>query len=74
MSDKIRDIFKHTDSKVAEVLFKIIKCYNKKASNKIDPKTDHDFLKILDNNIALPIGYEEPMSLAEAIENDQKLK
>lgn len=53
----------------------IVNVYNKKKSNKIDPKTDIDIFSVLQNNISFPVGgYEEPMTLAEAVKNDLKLK
>lgn len=72
--DIIDDCYQHTDAKVAEVMQQIVKVYNHKKSNRIDPKTDFDIFKVLKNSIAFPLGYEEPITEAEAILKDQKLK
>lgn len=64
VSEKIEDIFQHTDRKVHEVMRQIVDCYNCQASNNVDPRTNAELQKILENNIAFAIGYEEPISLA----------
>lgn len=40
MTDKIDDIFDHTDQKVNQVMTQLTKTYNRKKSNLVDPKED----------------------------------
>ena len=47
---------------------RLVKVYNNKKSNRLDPQTDEDLYKVLRNNIAFPVGYEEPMVKAVSIE------
>lgn len=42
VTDKIDDIFSHTDGKVTEVMKTLVKIYNKKASNRLNCLNDND--------------------------------
>jgi hypothetical protein len=68
MSDKITDIFEHTDDKVQQVMQNLVYTYNRKKSNLIDPWKDSDIHTVLQNNIAFPHDYVPPVhSMVEAL-------
>jgi len=55
--EKIDDIFDHTDNKIAEVMQKVTKLYNKKRSTELDFWQDQDFRHEFTNTIAFDENY-----------------
>lgn len=53
----MEDIFKHTDSRVIHNQDKLVRMYNYKAGEDMDPLENDDVKRLLDTDICYPLSY-----------------
>ena len=68
LQQKVDDIYDYTEDKVSDVIQRVVRTYNKKFASR-DPQTLKQIDKLFDQEICLPIGYEDT-SVIEELERE----
>ena len=73
-TDKLNDIYDHTDLKSGQLIKELVNAYNQSKSVGIHPSDLTGVQNLLKQNISFPLTYRAPLTMAEALRDNKMQK